>query len=92
MENARAPSLEVTREQSPMALPTGRAEELTDDGVWWLNAEEERAMFDEATRELLGISGEEFLRLLDAGAYDEVMDDGTNPDIAYLAMLSPVAR
>ena len=58
----------------------------------WLSAEEERAMFDEAARELLGISGEEFLRLLDAGAYDEVMDDGTNPDIAYLAMLSPVAR
>ena len=75
-----------------MALPTGRAEELTDDGVRWLNAEEERAMFDAAARELLGISGEEFLRLLDAGAYDEVMDDGTNPDIAYLAMLSPVAR
>lgn len=46
------------------------------------------AMLDRAAREVLGISGEEFLAKWDAGDY-EAADD---PAITRLAMLIPFAR
>jgi len=54
-----------------------------------LTPEEGRAMFDARARELLGISGEEFLRRLDAGEYDDIYDD---PEIVSLDLLRPFAR
>jgi hypothetical protein len=50
--------------------------------------EEGRAMLDRAAREVLNISGEEFLARYDAGEY-EGSDD---PAITRVAMLIPFAR
>ncbi|MDX6395597.1 MAG: hypothetical protein QOJ73_6660 [Streptosporangiaceae bacterium] len=50
--------------------------------------EEGRAMLDGAAREVLGISGQEFLAKWDAGDY-EGSDD---PTITRVAMLIPFAR
>lgn len=57
-----------------------------------VTAEEERAHFNAECMRFLGISGEEFLRRFDAGEYDVLRDDPHHGDIAYLAMLSYVAR
>lgn len=50
--------------------------------------EEGRALLDRAAREVLNISGEEFLARYDAGEY-EASDD---PAITRVAMLIPFAR
>ena len=71
-----------------MALP----DRDTDDGIIWMDDEEARTYFDAQTRELVGMSGEEFLRRLDSGEWHEVIDDGEHPDHLYLAMLSRLAR
>ena len=52
-----------------------------------LTLEESRALFDELTRDLLGISGDEFVRRYDAGRYDDILDDGEHFDLLYLAMV-----
>lgn len=57
-------------------------------GVTELTEEEGRALFDRAARRKLGISGEEFLRRLDAGEYR-----GCHPHaVTELRMLEPFAR
>jgi hypothetical protein len=66
-----------------MALPNQDA----DNGIIWLDDEEARAYFDATARELLGMSGEEFLRRLDAGEWRAVIDDGEHSDHLYLAMM-----
>lgn len=66
-----------------MALP----DRDTDDGIIWLDDDEARAYFDAQARELVGMSGEEFLRRLDAGEWDEVIDDGEHDDHLWLAMM-----
>jgi hypothetical protein len=71
-----------------MALPR----ESTDDGIIWLEDEEARAYFDATARELVGMSGEEFLRRLDSGEWDEVIDDGEHRDHLYVASLRSLAR
>jgi hypothetical protein len=63
-----------------------RAVEVTE-----LSREEGRALLDRAARDLLGISGEEFLRRWDAGGY-EADRDRCEPDVTELAMLIPFAR
>jgi hypothetical protein len=50
--------------------------------------EEGRAMLDRAAREVLNISGEEFLARYDAGEYE----DSDDPAITRVAMLIPFAR
>jgi hypothetical protein len=57
-----------------------------------LTPTEAREQFDARARELMGISGEEFLRRLDAGEYDEIIDKGSHPhglDVVYLEMMRP---
>ncbi len=51
-----------------------------------LTVEESWALFDQHARELLGISGDEFVRRWNAGDYDEIADDGEHYDIIFLAM------
>jgi hypothetical protein len=58
-----------------------------DDGV--LSPEEGRRMFDRVARELLGMSGDEFLRKLDSG---EIVVDDTDSNVLYLWGLIPFAR
>ena len=58
-----------------------------------LSPEEEWAHFDSVARRRLGMSGEEFLRRLDAGEFDEIVDDPINHRwVGYLAALSPGVR
>jgi hypothetical protein len=60
-----------------------------------ITLEEERAQFDARARELMRISGEEFLRRLDAGEYDEIYDRSSQPhglDVVYLDMMRPGGR
>lgn len=52
-----------------------------------LSAAQSRAAFDEAARLYLGVSGEEFIRAYDAGAYDA---DLCCPEVAQMAMLLPL--
>jgi hypothetical protein len=55
--------------------------------------EESWADFDAIASERLGLSGEEFLRRLDAGEFEEIVDDPINhPWVGYLAQLSAYVR
>lgn len=75
-----------------MSLIIERPTATTDDGFQWLSQAEERAFFDEKVREMLHISGEQFLQRLDAGYYDHMVDDIDHADLMYLTLLSRVAR
>ena len=72
-----------------MALPheSIEDEESVRDSIIILEDDEARAYFDATARELLGMSGEEFLRRLDAGEWRDVIDDGEHSDHLYLAMM-----
>jgi hypothetical protein len=58
--------------------------------VAWLTDDEAVEFFDRNARELLGISGEEFLRRWDRGDYRGIEDDDER--IISLAMLIPFGR
>jgi hypothetical protein len=64
----------------------------TNSGVRWLSPEEGRQYFDEQARKRLGISGEEFLRRLDAGEYDGTPDDPEHWPIIELSLMTGFAR
>ena len=74
-----------------MAVPQLATEE-EERGWRILSPDEGRAFFDEASRNLLGISGEEFLRRWDAGDYRDLPDAPESSDVAYMAMMMPFAR
>jgi hypothetical protein len=63
-----------------------------DNQVVWLSRADEIAYFEEQARALLGMSGEEFRRRLDAGEFADVIDDPDCSDVLYLALLARVAR
>ena len=54
--------------------------------------EEGRRMFDEAAREWLGISGEEFLLRYDAGEYADMVESEDNRRVIDLYLLRHFAR
>jgi hypothetical protein len=60
--------------------------------VVWVNPEDGARMFDEAARELLGISGQEFLRRWDSGEYAAVFDLPGYETVGDLASLMSLAR
>lgn len=73
----------------------GRAEQATDDaiaGVDFATPEQARALFDRRARQLLQISGEEFLKRWDAGVYRPVRDTAEGRKIGQLVMMMPFAR
>ncbi len=57
-----------------------------------LSPEEGRAFFDQRARALVGMSGEEFIRRLDAGEFDAILDDPDHDAYMRLALLSPFGR
>lgn len=57
-----------------------------------LTHEEAVAYFDAEVRRDIGISGDEFLRRLDAGEYDAIYDDPEHREIGHLEMLSHLVR
>jgi hypothetical protein len=77
-----------------MALPheSVEDEESVRDSIIILEGDEARAYFDATARELVGMSGEEFLRRLDSGEWDEVIDDVEYRDHLFLAMMRSLAR
>jgi hypothetical protein len=68
-----------------MALP----HETPDNGIRFVDDEEWRDFFDGQARELVGMSGEEFLRRYNAGEYKDVFDEPEYRNALYLAMLRP---
>jgi len=69
-----------------------RGDRDTLPGVRFATADEGRALFDRQSRRLLGISGAEFLRRWDAGAYRPVPDTPEGRKVRRLVMLMPFAR
>jgi hypothetical protein len=61
-------------------------------GVRFATADEGRALFDRQARKLLDISGAEFLRRWDAGAYRPIPDTPEGRKVRRLVMLMPFAR
>lgn len=61
-------------------------------GPLTLTHEEALALFEAEVQRDMGISGEEFLRRLDAGEYDEIYDDPEYRHIGHLEMFSHVVR
>ncbi|HET8629423.1 MAG TPA: hypothetical protein VFL91_18545 [Thermomicrobiales bacterium] len=75
-----------------MALPAQPRTEAANEDFRWLSPEEERVFFDAQVRAITGMSGEEFLRQLDAGTLQDLADDLDHADLMYLAMLSDIVR
>lgn len=78
-----------------LARLQGHARDTTVDplpGIDLLTPEEARALFDRRARQLLRISGEEFLRRWDAGEYRPVRDDVDGHKVGELFMMLPFAR
>lgn len=57
-----------------------------------LTREEGRAFFDREARRMLGISGDEFLRRLDAGEFDGIDEDDFGRRAIELELSVPFAR
>lgn len=70
------------------------AQELhADDGNFiWLEPEDERRIFDVRARAIMGMSGEEFLRRLDAGEFNEALAEESDPQLSFLISLSDLGR
>ena len=77
-----------------MAIPRTRpADENVIAEIRQQTREETLVDFDAQARQVLNISGEEFLRRLDAGELDDVVDDpAAYPGITYLLLLSDSVR
>lgn len=58
----------------------------------WLTPEQEVASFEERVRERLNMSAADFIRELDAGRWDDVIDDPDHRDVLDLALMSDVVR
>ena len=73
----------------------GRPERTTTDaiaGIDLATPDEARELFDRRARQLLQISGEEFLKRWDAGEYHPVPDAVEGRKIGELVMMMPFAR
>jgi hypothetical protein len=73
----------------------GRADRTpieTIPGIDLMTPEEARALFERRARQLLRISGDEFLRRWDAGMYRPIRDDAEGRKIGELVMMIPFAR
>ena len=63
-----------------------------ENEIIWMTADDEAAYFEQQVRSRLGMTGAEFLRDLDAGRWDDVIDDPDYRDVLYLALLADVVR
>ncbi|RIK37063.1 MAG: hypothetical protein DCC58_18520 [Chloroflexi bacterium] len=67
-------------------------EEPPDPEIILLTPEEGRAMFDEAARTFMGMSGEEFIQRWDAGEFAEIFDKPGYRHIVDLVLMIPLWR
>jgi hypothetical protein len=58
----------------------------------WLTPEESRRQFDELARELVGMSGDEFICRLDAGEFLDLPDDEDHRAYAELSVMTALGR
>lgn len=77
-----------------MAMPAEPAhdEEPELPPVKVLTREEARAYFDAEARRMMGMSGEEFLRRLDSGEFDDIIDHPDHPQVGILEAIRSFAR
>jgi hypothetical protein len=75
-----------------MAMTTKRTMHRENGHVHYLSRRERHALFDRRARELMGMSGEEFLRRWDAGEFNAIADDPDRPEVMLLATLIPFGR
>ena len=87
VEGQRRAAPERLAEEPKMAASEPTADALDAVPVRELTAAESRAWFDAQAQALLGIGGAEFLRRLDAGAYDDIADTPGHLGIVELAMM-----
>lgn len=73
------------------ATPREVDDEIESERLF-LTPEEGRALFDRRARELVGLSGEEFLARWDAGEIDASCDTPEGRRVGFLAALIPFAR
>jgi hypothetical protein len=64
----------------------------TEPAIQWVTPEEARAIFDQYARQILDISGEEFLRRWDAGEYRDAINGPDHLKLMRLVMLMPFGR
>lgn len=64
------------------------ATQVHDETVEEMTVEEGRTAFNALTRDALGLTGDQFLVALDAGAYDDTEDE----QVIRLRMLAPFGR
>jgi len=64
-------------------------EATKQNGVRYLTHEQARRLFDQRARELLGMSGEEFVQLYERGELDSRLEE---PAVRRLEMLLPLGR
>jgi hypothetical protein len=76
----KAPTQEELEERARVSDVPGTVEVTYDE---WM------AMFDEAVRERLGISGDEFIERWNAGEYAEIADKAGHRHLMGLALLIP---
>ncbi len=60
--------------------------------VIWLTAEESAAQFERQVQARLGMTAADFLRDLDAGRWDDVIDDPEYREVLILAVTADVVR
>lgn len=87
----------VTVNRRTRQRPSPAPSPAEDDGfvlplVIWLTGEEARAHFDRRARQLVGLSGEAFLRRLDRGDYAGIEEDEFGRRVVRLAMIAPFGR
>jgi hypothetical protein len=63
-----------------------------DGGVRFVDDDEAREIFDRNARRLLGISGDEFLRRYDAGAYNGPLEDREIDKVRAMIMMLDFVR
>lgn len=63
-----------------------------DNPIIWMTADDEAVYFEQLVQARLGMTGAEFLRELDAGRWDDVIDDPDYRDMLDLALLADVVR
>jgi hypothetical protein len=80
-----------------MSVPKRIESDIDDDGfvlppMIWATSDETREEFDQRAREMVGMSGEEFLRRLDAGEFADIPDDREHRAIIELGMMATLGR
>jgi hypothetical protein len=62
------------------------------EAIEWIDEEQASILFDALVRDLMHISGDEFIRRWDAGEYAPLIEDPAHAEVVYLAGLIPFAR